>query len=201
MNRIQLALNLIFAGAIAFLIYNQTRVCKKEKSPIRAAAVIRDSGDASTRIAYIELDSMYEQIPYIKSLRRQMESEQRAIESEWEAGYRGLENKKNEFLKKGASITDEMAQEFQGMLLQEKDRIDMRKDDMVQKLSEKQYRFMEEFQKKLKDFLDEYNSGGQFTYILTTGTGLEYMAYKDSSYNITGDVVSGMIPLLGEKKK
>jgi hypothetical protein len=29
-------------------------------------------------------------------------------------------------------------------------------------------------------------------YIITTGTGLDYMVYKDSTLNITNDVIKGM---------
>ena len=29
-------------------------------------------------------------------------------------------------------------------------------------------------------------------YIFTTGTGMDYMVYKDSSMNITDDVIEGM---------
>ena len=51
---------------------------------------------------------------------------------------------------------------------------------------------MDEIQKKLKDFLNTYNKTKNYQYILTTGTGLDYMLYKDSTFNITYDVVKGM---------
>ena len=85
-----------------------------------------------------------------------------------------------------------MAQEFQGQLLQEQQQIDEKKQNLSQRLSEKSYKFMDDIQKKLKDFLTEYNSQRNFTYIFTTGTGLDYMVYKDSSLNITADVIAGM---------
>ncbi|CAN5739406.1 hypothetical protein BH11BAC4_BH11BAC4_21460 [soil metagenome] len=85
-----------------------------------------------------------------------------------------------------------MAQQFQAQLLQEQQEIDQRKQSLSQTLSEKSYKFMEDIQKNLKEFLAEYNSQRNFTYIFTTGTGLDYMVYKDSSLNITADVIAGM---------
>ena len=85
-----------------------------------------------------------------------------------------------------------MAQQFQGQLLQEKQQIDDRRQSLSQQLNEKSYKFMDDIQKKLRDFLGEYNSQKNFTYIFTTGTGLDYMVYKDSSLNITADVIAGM---------
>ena len=51
---------------------------------------------------------------------------------------------------------------------------------------------MEGIQKELQLFLDGYNESKAFTYIFTTGNGLDYMVYKDTAYNITKDVIEGM---------
>ena len=51
---------------------------------------------------------------------------------------------------------------------------------------------MDDIQKKLKEFLTDYNKEKKYMYILTTGTGLDYMVYKDSTLNITKDVIKGM---------
>ena len=92
-----------------------------------------------------------------------------------------------------------MAEEFQGQLLAQQQRVDEKKQSLTQKLSEKSYRFMDDIQKKLKLFLIDYNREKKYLYILTTGTGLDYMVYKDSSMNITDDVVNGMNDLLKKK--
>jgi outer membrane protein len=85
-----------------------------------------------------------------------------------------------------------MAEQFQGKLIQQQQKIDEKKQLLTQKLSERSYKFMDDIQKKLKDFLADYNKEKNYMYILTTGTGLDYMVYKDSSLNITDDVVNGM---------
>ena len=60
---------------------------------------------------------------------------------------------------------------------------------------------MDGVQQKLKDFLAEYNVNNKFTYIFSTGNGLDYMAYKDSSYNLTQDVIEGMNKMLATEPK
>ena len=140
----------------------------------------------------VELDSLNEKIVYIKEKRKILEAEQKAIETEWQNGYRGLENQKNNFIKKGDAITQQMAEQFQAELMQQQQNIDQKKQNLTQKLSERSYKFMDDIQKKLKDFLTEYNKEKNYMYILTTGTGLDYMVYKDSTLNITDDVVNGM---------
>ena len=61
---------------------------------------------------------------------------------------------------------------------------------------------MDDMQKQLKAFLNEYNADRNYRqYILTTGTGLDYLVYKDSSMNITDDVVNGMNEKMKKEKK
>ena len=114
------------------------------------------------------------------------------IEQAQEDGYRGLQAQKEKKKKKGAAITEEEAQIFQGKLIDQQQKIDSRKQELSQKLNEKSFGIMEDIQKKLKEFLTEYNKDKKYMYIFTTGTGLDYMVFKDSTLNITNDVIKGM---------
>ena len=64
-----------------------------------AGTTWRDSVCEHPLIAYVELDSLNENITYIKDKRRELENEQKSIEAEWEIGYKSLETQKNNFLK------------------------------------------------------------------------------------------------------
>lgn len=203
MKNLSLYLNVVLLLAVGILFYLHFSGGSEQipKQVFRKSAALKDSGQGGMSIAYIEMDSLFEKIPFVRRKRKEFEAEQKSIESEWENGYRGLENQRNEFIKKGASITEDMAREFQDQWLRQKERIDMRKDEQVQQLSEKQYRFMGDFQDKLKGFLKDYNDQKQFSYIFSSGTGLDYLAYKDTALDITEDVVSGMKGLLEPGKK
>ncbi|MEJ7626082.1 MAG: OmpH family outer membrane protein [Ferruginibacter sp.] len=192
MKNLSLILNVLLIIAVGILYYFHFSGSKSvtTKSKISAASTIPQGSRPA--IAYVELDSLNEKITFIKTKRRELENEQKAIETEWENSYKGLENQKNNFLKKGNAITQEEAQQFQGVLIQQQQQIDGKKQALNQKLSEKSYKFLEGIQKKLKEFLEEYNKEKNYMYIFTSGTGLDYMVYKDSSLNITNDVIAGM---------
>jgi Skp family chaperone for outer membrane proteins len=51
---------------------------------------------------------------------------------------------------------------------------------------------MDSIQRNLKDFLVEYNKVKKYQYILTTGSGIDYLIFKDSTLDITKDVIKGM---------
>ena len=201
MRSFLIAVNSLLIIAVIFLyvkVFKSTTYVK-----INTSSNVTSNTNGSLKnasIAFVELDSLNEKIDFIKDRRKELEIEQKAIEVEWQNGYRGLENKKNEFLKRGNSITQQEAEKFQGELLQQQQQVDQRKQGLTQKLSEKSYKFMDDIQKKLKDFLNQYNKTKNYQYILTTGTGLDYMLYKDSTFNITADVIKGMNDLMATKK-
>ncbi len=200
MKGILIALNILLVAAVGFLFFKVYGKKSGETKMTTATKSGAATGNNAGKIAYVELDSLYENIKYIRNMRESLESEQKAIEKEWETGMRDLEAKKNNFVSKnGNNITQEMAEQFQGQLLQEQQTIESRKQGSSSKLSDKSYRFMDDVQTKMKTFLNKYNVDKGYSYILTSGTGLDYMIYRDSTLNITTDVIAGMNDMFNKK--
>ncbi len=194
MKNLSIALNVLLIAAVAFLYYLHFSTTTPDNKKITVTRSTETSVGANNRsaIAYVDLDSLNENIIYIKTKRKELETEQKGIETEWENSYRNLENQKNTFLKRGNAITQQEAEEFQAKLYQQQQTVDQKKQGLTQKLSEKSYKFMEGIQQQLRSFLEEYNKDKNYQFILTTGTGLDYIVYKDSTLNITADVIAGM---------
>ncbi len=195
MKNLSLTLNIVLLAAVAFLY---VKIFTGNKKAVNANTIsIKDTSILASAlnenaIAFVELDSLYEKISTIKSRRLDLEKEQKAIETEWRNGMTGLQNRANEFQKKGNAITQQEAEKFQGELQQAQQQIEAKKQGQTQSLSEKSYKFMDDIQTKLKEFLADYNKDKKYQYILTTGTGMDYMLYKDESLNVTDDVIKGM---------
>lgn len=194
MKNLSLILNIVLVAAVGYLYYYDFsgKKVKDVAAKLGNGYTVSDSNSRRPPLAYVELDSLNENITYIKNRRKELEAEMKAIDREQEDGYMGLQAQKDNFLKKGAAITEEEAQQFQNKLIEQQQKIDGRKQMLSQKLNEKSFSIMEDIQKHLKEFLEEYNKDKNYMYIFTTGTGLDYMVYKDSSLNITQDVIKGM---------
>ncbi len=196
MKNISVILNVVLLLAVAFLYFHVFAGKTTDKSPVVHTGTANGNVTAAGRapIAYVELDSLNEKITYIKDKRKELEGEQKGIEAQWQAEMHGLEQKRDNFIKKasGASIPQDEGEKMQNELYQDQQAIEARKQAAQQKLSEKSYKFMDDIQKKLKEFLNDYNKEKNYMYILTSGTGLDYMVYKDSTLNITDDVIKGM---------
>jgi outer membrane protein len=203
MKNFSLVLNIVLLAAVTFLYVKIFSGSKSSK--LAGSSHLKDSSvnvalANENAIAFVELDSLYEKITMVKNRREDLEKEQKAIETEFRSGYSGLQNRANEFQKKGAAITQQEAEKFQRELAQEQQQIDAKKQNQTQSLTEKSYKFMDEIQTKLKSFLSEYNKEKKYKYILTTGSGMDYMLYKDESANITNAVIMGMNVLLNQQK-
>lgn len=194
MKHLSLVLNIILLLAVGYLYYYNFSGKKNKDVAANLSSSIKSADTNGYRppLAYVELDSLNERITFIKDKRKELEAAMKVIEQEQESGYRNLQAQKDNFLKKGAAITQEEAEIFQGKLIDQQQKIDSRKQQQSQALNEKSFGIMEGIQTKLKDFLTEYNKDKKYMYIFTTGTGLDYMVFKDSSLNITNDVIKGM---------
>jgi outer membrane protein len=200
LNTILLVILMVAVGVLYYLHFNTTPNKVDAKPVAKTTEQVSNNDVQIPLIAFVELDSLNENITYIKNKRKELEAEQRSIEIEWENGYKDLERQRDNFLKKGNAITQEEAQQMQISLMSQQEKIDQRKQTKIQRLSERSYTAMEGIQEELKKFVDEYNSDKRYMYILTTGTGLDYLLYKDSTLNITDDVIKGMNEKLDKKK-
>ena len=200
MKQISIVINIVLLFAVAILYYLHFSGNKKNtNTKTTASSITRDSCGAGSKItmAYVELDSVNENVSFIKDRKNELEAEQRQIANDYENAYHGLEAEKNNFLKRGNAITQQEAEEFQAKLAQKQQMVEEDKQAKAQKLSEKGAKIMEDIQSKLKIFMSEFNKDKRYTYILATGTGLDYLFYKDDALNITGEVITA----LNEKMK
>lgn len=143
-------------------------------------------------MAYVELDSLNNNVAFIKKRKGELDTEQRSIANEYDNSYRELTTLRDNFLKRGNSITQQEAEAFQEKLGLKQQEIEQVKQQKTQRLAEKGARIMEDMQSKLREFMKEYNVEKKYTLIFTTGAGLDYFLYKDSTLNITSDIVKGL---------
>jgi outer membrane protein len=201
MKQFSLGLNIVLLAAVALLYFKVFSSTKKQASATKVSSSdsskIREGIDD---IAFVELDSLNENITFIKNRRTELERKQKAIETEWRNGMTGLQNRAAEFQRNAGSKTQQEAEKLQNQLGQEQQNIEGRKQQQTQALSEESYTFLEDIQKKLKNYISDYNKDKKYRYILTTGNGNDYMLYKDDANNITKEVTEGMNELMKVKK-
>jgi len=195
MKQFSLVLNIVLVIAVAVLFY--LHFSGNNKVPVKGNTVAANVQKESTAnkipvVAYVELDSLNNSVTFIKQRKKELESEQKAIATEYESSYRALAAERDEFLKKGNAITQQEAEAFQAKLQQKQQEIETTQKAKAQRLAEKGAKIMEDMQARIRAFMKDYNKDKNYSYILATGTGLDYLFYKDSTLSITADVIKGL---------
>jgi len=199
MKQFSTILNIVLLLAVGYLYVLHFSSNKKNNTVSNAVTKHVDSCLGQPVIAFVDLDSLNVNVDFIKQRKKELEIEQNSIASEYENAYRQMEAEKNNFLKRGNAITQSEAEEFQAKLMQRQQQIEATKQSKGQSLAQKGAKIMEDLQGKMKGFLNEYNKDKKYTYILATGTGLDYLFYKDSTKNITKAVVKGLNEMMNKK--
>lgn len=194
MNKVLVAINVVLLLAVGYLFYYNFSGKKVNGMAVNSigGAKAYDSNQNQSRIAYVELDSLNENIIYFKQRRKELEQQQKQIEAQISNDYKSLEAKQNNFVKNNPNATPEQVQDIRMQLAQGQQDIEAEKQKQSQLLNQKSFELMESIQKNLKEFLVEYNKVKNYQYILTTGSGIDYLIYKDSTLDITKDVIKGL---------
>jgi outer membrane protein len=90
----------------------------------------------------------------------------------------------------------EMAQRH---MMQMQQNMQNRRQEIEQGYQDFKMRKQKEVNERIEAYLKEYNASRKFSYIVSYEPGLFY--YKDTSFNITGDLIKGLNDAYKTKKK
>jgi outer membrane protein len=193
MNKLQITLFSVLGIAVAALFYLQfSSNGKKSNAGISAKVSPTASASVPLKVAYIDLDSIREQYDYFKLKNKELENEKVRIESEIENGLKKLESDRNAFAGRGASITQEEMEKFQYDFQNRYQALGQRRETLLNQHLANQNKALDDIQKRINDFLEEYNKTAGYHFIFSTGEGNLTLYHKDSSFNITNEVVAGL---------
>jgi outer membrane protein len=191
MNKISLGLSILSLALVGVLFYLQ--FSKPAGSRVKSAAKEQAHTDAPTEkfsMAYFEMDSVESNYEYVKEIRETLRRKEEQMNSRLNSLKNNFQKKIAGWQQKGPNISqaesEAMSREYQQMQVDyenEKQRLDENLKTEYQKL-------LMDVNKKISDFLKEYNKQKGYTYIITNESSLIY--YKDSVFNITQDVVAGL---------
>lgn len=204
MKQFSLALNILLLVAVGVLYYLHFSSGKKNMARTASSSVASQSKDSCKKghlVAFIEIDSIYDNVAHIRQEQKKLEADQEAVAKQYESSAIKFERDKNDYIQKAQGMTPQQREQEEAKLVQAQQSIEASRQSQMQGLATKRSRTMEDIQSRLKAFLNEYNSDRRYAYIFATGAGLDYMMYKDSASNITADVIAGLNKSFEKKDK
>lgn len=198
MKNILLVINIILLGLVGYLYFlhfqNKKGIVAQE---IRTASA-GPLGEKS-KVAYIDLDSLQNNYTYYKKIKADFERKQAAANDEITSMQKKYQSRAMQLQQKAAS----MSQPEQENAMQEINKMQQDLQNRKQTIDNDLYNYnskmKEDILNRIQNFLKVYNKDGKYSYIFSYEPG--FMFYKDSTLNITPDVITGLNELYTENKK
>jgi outer membrane protein len=193
-----LVLNIVLLLAVAVLFYLHFSSGKKADT----AKVISSTGTTSVpagdfRIAYFEMDSINASFSMVKDVKTELGKEEERINNELTRLQKTYNDRITQYQGQSQSMSQVESEKANRDILQLQDRIRSTKQELDQKFQDLYMRKMQDVKMKVEDYLKEYNKSKGYTYILAYEPG--FIFYRDSTYNITGDLLKGLNALYKKK--
>ncbi|MEO8720442.1 MAG: OmpH family outer membrane protein [Ginsengibacter sp.] len=197
MKNILLVINCVLLALVGYLYYLHFQ---QNKTP---SAVIKSSSHIDTiqksKVAYIDLDSLQNNYGYYKKIKTDFERKQSAANDEITSLQKKYQSRAVQLQQKASAMNPkEQENAMQEMNKMQQD-LQLRKQNIDNELYNYNSKMKEDILTRIQNFLKTYNKDGRYSYIFSYEPG--FMFYKDSTLNITPDVIEGLNKLDSENKK
>lgn len=198
MNKIALGLSILSLVLVGVLFYQQSSKPGKIKSSSKENARV-EAMPAQFKMAYFEMDSIESNYEYVKEIRDVLRRKEDQMNTQLNSMKNNFQKKIAGWQQKGSNLSqaesEAMNREYQEMQMA----YENKKQQLDENLKTDYQKMLMDVNKKISDFLREYNKEKGYNYIITNEQSLIY--YKDSVYNITKDVVEGLNASYKKKQK
>lgn len=198
MKNILLVFNIILLALVGYLYYLHFHTDKKNVVFHAESAAVDGSGH-NARVAYIDLDSLQNNYSYYKKIKADFERKQSEANDEITAMQKKYQNRAMQLQQKAPTMNQKQQEEAMQEINKMQQDLQSKKQNIDNELYNYNSKMKEDILTRIQDFLKDYNKDGKYSYIFSYEPG--FMFYKDSTLNITPDVISGLNKLDSENKK
>ncbi len=200
MKNVLLIINVVLLGLVGYLYYLHFSADKKQHLQVMPDKNITGNlTSGGSKVAYIDLDSLQNNYSYYKKIKVEFERKQAAANDEITSMQKKYQTRAMQLQQKGAGMNQEQQEAAMQEINKMQQDLQSRKQSIDNDLYNYNSKMKEDILNRIQNFLKGYNKDGRYSYIFSYEPG--FMFYKDSSLNITPDVIDGLNSLYAETKK
>jgi outer membrane protein len=188
--------NIILLFLVAVLYYLYFKSNKKEAPQVKT--VTTSAVQNGNKVAYIDLDSLQSNYQYYKKIKGEYERKQVASNDEITNMQKRYQNRAMQLQQKGPTMNQQEQEAAMKEINQMQQDLQTKKQSLDNELFNYNSKMKEDILSRIQNFLKEYNKDGKYDYIFSYEPG--FMFYKDTSLNITNDVIAGLNALYVKNK-
>jgi len=192
MNKFTLGIIVVLAALVGVLFYLHFDHLKKIEHLNQVVGIKDSTTEKPLRVAYVDLDSIEARYDYYQEKMKEFEKKKDNIDQSLNSTYQRIENERVNFLKKGNAITQVEAEAFQRDYTTKMQNLEAQKRNMEEQMQRETMSARDEVKKKIDAYLAIYNRDKGYSYIIATSSSMDILFYKDTTFNITREVVAGL---------
>lgn len=189
MKNALLFINVVLICLVGYLYYLHFHSDKKENT-----RAIENNSNASVpnnfKVAYIDLDSLQNNYTYYKKVKADFERKQSAANDEIGNIQKKYQNRAMQLQQNGSTMSQQEQQSAVQEINKMQQDLQQKKQEIDNELYNYNSKMKEDILNRIQNFLKQYNKDGKYAYIFSYEPG--FMFYKDSTLNITPDVIAGL---------
>jgi len=177
----------------AVMFFSLSAIVSCENKSTDREPVARPATGGATTIAYVNIDTLTDNLDFYKENKDLFEKEEQKLNAEIENLGRSLQNEYAAFQKKAQSGTLSQVEGEAGQrkLQQMQQNLEERRQALTNEFMKKQSDFNTELKKRLDTYLEKYNKDKKYDFILSHGSGSQIL-WANDAYDITQQVIKGM---------
>lgn len=194
-------LNVVLLIAVGVLFYFHFNSGKSgaaiQNKPIRKDSIVNVS-PGSCNIAYFEMDSIEANFEMAKEWKNELEKKEDNINARMNQLNNVYQEKFVSFQQRKPSMNNAQAEAAANELGQLEESIKNTKANLDQDYKTYYVQKQQEILSMIRKFCSEYNKDNRYALIISDEPGIVF--YKDSSFDITTDLLNGLNKMYGKKK-
>jgi outer membrane protein len=194
-----LVLNVVLLLAVAVLFYLHFSSGKNGNGPVVKSASRNDAASGNSfKIAYFEMDSIENAFVMVKDVTKELNVREQSLMNDLQRMEKALYDKASEYQSKANTMSQTESEMATNDMAQRRKTFEDQKAKYQQDYQSLSFRKTNEIKQAIKDYLAEYNKTRGYSYIMSNEAG--FMYYKDTIYDITGDLIKGLNENYSKKK-
>lgn len=195
MNKFSTILIFVLAFAVAVLFYFQF---KKPANIATNGGIIKNNAG---KIAFFEMDSLQNNYDYYKQVIKELTDHEQNIRSLLINKKKALGDKLKYYQGQQKTMTPDQYNAASAELGQMEKELQAEEQSQTSQLSQETRDKLGNVKKRVEDFLKEYNATHKYDYIISNSMNNDFIFYKDSTLNITNDLIKGLNEKYKKEKK
>ncbi|MBL1232649.1 MAG: hypothetical protein CMD31_12865 [Flavobacteriales bacterium] len=208
MKNLSLVLNTVMGIAIIILFYLQfssktLAPDEQQKEEVPTTEAIEEmivSNDSSSKIGYINVDSLQIKYKLYDELKSKLEKKEKSYDAQLKAKSKDFQKKIEDFRKKAPNMTQFEGELKQKELAEEEEKLYQMRDEYAQRFEKEMIELNTQLYKAIKDYIKQHNELTKYDIIIGESQTRNFVLDFNKDIDITNDIVKGLNKKYNEDK-